>query len=152
MQSIRDGDATVPREGGCLCGAVRYRTKGEPARSSVCHCTFCQRRSGSAFGVGAYFNEADVEFTQRGVTKTYEHLSDESGRWLRIEFCLNCGGTVTWTAEALPGMRAIAVGSFDDPKWFQPGRFGWMRSAHPWIIPPPGVEVFPQGTLPTAKK
>ena len=139
-------------EGGCLCGAVRYRVKAEPVRGSACHCTFCQRRTGSAFGVGAYFNEADVEFTRRGPTKTYEHRSDETARWLRMEFCLNCGGTVTWTAEALPGLRAIAGGSFDDPKWFQPKRFSWMRSAHPWIIAPPGVEIFQQGTLPTAKK
>ena len=137
-------------EGGCHCGAVRFRATNEPVRKAACHCRSCQRRTGSAFGMGAYFNESDVELD--GELRTYEHRSDESGRWLRIEFCLNCGGTVTWTAEALPGMRAIAVGSFDDPKWFKPRRFGWMRSAHPWIIPPPGVEVFQQGTLPTAKK
>ena len=40
-------------EGGCLCGAVRYRVEGEPALSSVCNCTSCQRRTGSAFGFGA---------------------------------------------------------------------------------------------------
>jgi hypothetical protein len=142
----------IPAEGGCLCGAVRYRVKAEPQRGSACHCTFCQRRTGSAFGVGAYFNQGDVEFLKRGTLKSYEHRSDETGRWLRMEFCTNCGGTVTWTAEALPGLRAIAGGSFDDPKWFQPKRFSWMRSAHPWVIPPPGVEVFQQGTLPTVKK
>ena len=36
------------REGGCLCGTVRYRVKGNPVRASVCHCTFCKRRTGSA--------------------------------------------------------------------------------------------------------
>ena len=48
-------------EGGCLCGAVRYRVEGEPPRSSVCSCTCCQRRTGSAFGFGAYFNAEQVK-------------------------------------------------------------------------------------------
>jgi hypothetical protein len=44
-------------EGGCACGAVRYRVKGSPERASVCHCTFCQRRTGSAFGISVYFHD-----------------------------------------------------------------------------------------------
>jgi hypothetical protein len=50
-------------EGGCLCGAVRYRAKNEPVRRAVCHCRGCQRRTGSAFGIGAYFRDGDVELT-----------------------------------------------------------------------------------------
>ena len=115
MKSIRDGDATVAREGGCLCGAVRYRVKGEPVRSSACHCTYCQRRTGSAFGVGAYFRENDVEI-MRGDLKAYEYRSDESGRWLR------------------------------------PARFVWMRSAHPWVVPPHGMDVFQEGTTQPARQ
>lgn len=42
-------------EGGCLCGAVRYRTEGLPVFTIVCHCRACQHRTGSAFGIGAYF-------------------------------------------------------------------------------------------------
>ena len=87
-------------EGGCLCGAVRYRAKNEPERKSICHCRNCQRRTGSAFGIGAYFREADVEL--HGELRTYELRSDESGRWLKMQFCPNCGGTVTWTVEAFP--------------------------------------------------
>jgi len=69
-------------EGGCVCGAVRYRVINAPARTSACHCRFCQRRTGSAFGIGAYFREADVEILS-GELKTYEHRSDETQRWLR---------------------------------------------------------------------
>ena len=138
-------------EGGCLCGRVRFRVRGEPARNSACHCTFCQKRTGSAFGLGAYFNDDAVERLS-GERRSYEHRSDESGRWLRIEFCTNCGGTVTWTAEALPGMRAFAGGAFDDPQWYRTTRHGWMRSAHRWFKPPEGAEVFEKGTLPAPKK
>jgi hypothetical protein len=137
-------------EGGCLCGAVRYRVHGEPARSSVCHCTYCQKRTGSAFGIGAYFRAEQVELT-RGRLTAYEHRSDESGRWLRNEFCPVCGVIVTWTAEALPGLRAIAGGTFDDPTWIRPDRHGWTRSAHPWVAMPPGAQVFEKSAmLPTA--
>jgi hypothetical protein len=133
-------------EGGCLCGAVRYRARNKPARTSACHCTFCQRRTGSAFGVGAYFKQEDVELL-RGTLTTYEHRSDETQRWLRIQFCPQCGTTVTWTVEAMPGMRALGLGTFDDPTWLKVERFGWYRSAHPWVIAPAGVEVFEKSSL-----
>jgi hypothetical protein len=140
---------TESHEGGCLCGAVRFRVTGRPVRTSACHCASCQRRTGSAFGLGAYFNKQDVEL--RGELKIYEFRSDETHRWLRLQFCPSCGTTVTWTLEAQPGMRAIGVGTFDDPKWLRVERFGWMRSAHPWIAVPEGVEVFERGSLPPAK-
>jgi hypothetical protein len=133
-------------EGGCVCGAVRYRVKGAPIRTSVCHCTFCQRRTGSAFGIGVYFKQEDVEIT-RGALTPYEHRSDESRRWLRMEFCPTCGTTVTWTLELLPGARGIAGGTFDDPSWLKIERHSWLRSAHPWMIVPPDVEKFPRSAL-----
>ena len=133
-------------EGGCLCGAVRYRVLGEPLRASVCSCTACQRRTGSAFGFGAYFKAEQV--TLRGTLNAYEHHSDESGRWLRFEFCPACGTQLTWTLEAMPGMRGVGVGTFDDPKWIRPRRFSWLRSAHTWVEPPEGVEAVQTGTLP----
>lgn len=135
------------REGGCLCGAVRYRVSAAPQRNSVCHCTVCQKRTGSAFGFGAYFRDEHVEIL-RGVLRTHERRSDETGRWLRFEFCVECGVTVTWTIEALPGMRAIGVGTLDDPKWIRPERHVWMRSAHDWLAPPEGVPAFPASALP----
>ena len=134
-------------EGGCVCGAVRYRTEGRPLRTSACHCMFCQRRTGSAFGLGAYFDDAQVKIL-RGELRRYEHRSDESGRRMVFEFCPRCATQVTWTVEAMPGTRAVGVGTFDDPKWLKPDRFSWVRSAHPWIVPPPGVEVVEKSALP----
>ena len=138
--------AGMTREGGCVCGAVRYRAEGEPVRNSVCSCTFCQRRTGSAFGFGAYFKDDQISLSGR--LNAYEHRSDETGRWLRFEFCPKCGTQVTWTAEAMPGLRAIGVGTLDDPKSVRPMRFGWFRSAHPWVRPPEGVEVVQTSALP----
>jgi len=127
-------------EGGCLCGAVRYRIVGEPRLASVCHCTFCKHGTGSGFRVVTYFDEAAVEIIS-GVLKAYEYRSDESNRWLKLEFCPTCGTTVTWTAEWSPGGRAIAVGTLDDPNWIKPARHIWTRSALHWIAFPSDVEL-----------
>jgi hypothetical protein len=137
---------TETHEGGCVCGAVRYRVRGAPAIASVCHCAFCRRRSGGAFAVIAYFDAKDVEFLQ-GELAEYEHRSDESGRWLRMNFCPNCGTTVSHTVEARPGMRGIAGGTFDDPDWFTIERHIWTRSKRSWVAIPAGVTTFPQGAI-----
>jgi hypothetical protein len=129
-------------EGGCLCGTVRYRLEGDPVQGpAVCHCTFCKRRTGSAFGLGAYFDESAVRFTT-GVLKTYAYRSDETGRWLKTEFCPNCGTTVAWTGEWAPGQRGIALGTFDDPNWIKPRMQVFARSALSWAILPADVEAF----------
>ena len=56
-------------EGGCACGAVRYRVRNRPFRTSVCHCRACQRRTGSAF-VGIYFREEDFELLRGALDLT----------------------------------------------------------------------------------
>jgi hypothetical protein len=127
-------------EGGCLCGAVRYRVFGAPTRAVACHCRFCQKRTGSAFGESVYFKEEDVRVLS-GVMKRYEYRSDESHRWLKMDFCLNCGTTVTWTIEFLPGERAVAQGTLDDPNWVAPQVHGWTRSAQEWMVFPDNVPV-----------
>lgn len=128
------------REGGCQCGAVRFRTSDKPVRVIACHCTSCKLRTGAAYGLGVYFDERDVEFVS-GSMRTYEFHSDESGRWLRNEFCERCGATVTWTLELRPGLRAIAGGSFDDPDWFKIKHHIWTRSARSDMCYPDGVSV-----------
>jgi hypothetical protein len=131
---------TEAHEGGCLCGAVRYRVVGDPIHTGVCHCTRCKRMSGSAFSVVSYFEDKAVQITS-GVLKTYECRA-ESNRWIKFEFCVNCGTSVTWTAELLPAGRGIAVGTFDDPNWIKPRTHGYARSALHWMVFPSDAEVF----------
>jgi hypothetical protein len=115
----------------------------------VCHCRFCQRRLGTAFAFVAYFEDKSVEISGGPLT-VWEHRSDESGRWLRVEFCTRCGTTVTHTAEARPGFRGIAAGTFDDPDWFRIERHIWVRSARPWVSIPADMAVFSQAAPPAA--
>ena len=134
---------TALHEGGCACGAVRYQVAGEPEICQICHCRYCQRRLGTAFATVAYFHERNVNVLQ-GDLHEYEHRSDETGRWLRMEFCPRCGTTVTHTAEMRPGLRAIAVGTLDDPEWPQIQRHIWAQSKRSWISIPPEMPAFPQ--------
>jgi len=76
--------------------------------------------------------------------RTYRHISDESGRWLDQQFCSRCGANIGFTLEAVPGIRTIAAGTFDDPSWIEPRRhsfrYVYLRSAQKWSTIPDGVE------------
>lgn len=127
-------------EGGCHCGAVRYETRGQPQRVAACACTWCQKRSGSAFGISVYFDEADVAFGPDAL-RAYR-LTSDAGRWLEAAFCEVCGTTVTWTLELRPGLRGIAGGTFDQPTfWYDLEAFIFTRSKPDWLVVPDGLEV-----------
>jgi hypothetical protein len=132
---------TEVHEGGCVCGEVRYQTTGAPKRVSACTCRWCQKRTGSALGISVYFDMGAVTFSKRK-TRTYRLVSD-AGRWIECEFCENCGTTIGWTLEFLPGDQGIAGGTFDPPTfWYNVERFVFARTKPPWLTIPPGVEVY----------
>lgn len=135
---------TTWHQGGCACGAVRYQVEGEPDICQICHCRYCQRRTGTAFGTVAYFPEDRVTILQ-GELREYRHHSDETGRWLAMQFCPTCGTTVSHRVEIRPGLRAIAVGTLDDPEWPRIQRHIWVQSRRSWVSIPPGVATLERG-------
>ena len=131
-------------EGGCVCGSVRYRIEGDPVAATVCHCRFCQRRTGSAFSQPVFFKPDQVGFSG-GPMKMYVHHSDESHRWLRMQFCARCGTTVSWTAERRPGAIGISGGTLDDPDWVTERKHIWVRSAQKATVIPVDAQCFQMG-------
>ncbi len=133
--------------GGCVCGAIRFRAAGEPLRITICHCTWCQRRTGTAFGTELVYDGHQVAITGQGITR-YRHVSDESGRWLDIEFCARCGSNLGFTLEAAPGLRTLPAGAFDDPGWIRSDRYKtrhvYLRSRREWSELSPSVETYEQ--------
>lgn len=127
------------REGGCVCGSVRFRALGEPLRAHACHCTFCQRRTGSAFAEVAYFLDSSIEVTGGPMTR-YTHRSDVSGRWLRMEFCRTCGTCVTIALERRPGELGIHIGTLDDPGSIKLRRHNWTASQQGSTLIPDDAE------------
>src|SRR6188474_485332 len=132
--------------GGCLCGDIRYRTIGKPERTTVCHCTFCQRLTGTAFLVEPVFLKSNVE-VERGAVQTYEHRSADHGRTLTISFCPRCGTHLSLRFERFPAMQGVCGGTFDDPNWFKPDRHIFTRSAVDWMTFPAGVSCFEQHAI-----
>ena len=132
-------------EGGGVCGAVRFGATGDPLRVTICHCSWCQRRTGSAFGIEVVYREDQVAMTGDTVA-TYRHVSDESGRWLGDAFCSRCGSNLGFTLEAAPGIRTLPAGAFDDPSQFGPERQDfrhvYARSRRDWSDLSDKVEIY----------
>jgi len=116
--------------------------EGEPSAVVACHCIECQRRTGSVLGVGAYFPAERL--TLSGETKQFARPTD-SGQPFVTHFCPNCGTSVYWRADKLPGLVGVAVGAFADPSFPLPERSVWEQSRHAWVEVPSAQHHFPKG-------
>ena len=127
-------------EGGCECGAVRYRISGDPIFVNCCHCRDCQKISGSAFAVNAMIEADRIE-----VTHGHERLAVHGGA-ARCSRCL----TLLWAEHPRFGERIkfLRVGTLDEGERIAPDAHFFVRSKHPWVVIPHGVPVFE--TLPGA--
>ena len=121
-------------DGGCACGAVRYRIEGPPIFVHCCHCRQCQKLSGSAFALNALIEADRVE-----VTVGAERL-DGSGGAAR---CAECG-TVLWGTHRMfgEGVRFLRAGTLDESEALAPDAHFFVRSRHPWVPLPDGVPAF----------
>ena len=117
--------------GGCLCGNIRYTLKAEPALTVVCHCTHCQKASGSAFSTNLVLQRADIEFSG-GDMAAYDDKAD-SGNTLKRSFCPKCGSSIMSESSGRPGAAVLKAGSLDDPSTIKPAMQIWTRSAQPWV-------------------
>lgn len=124
----------MARTASCSCGNVQIALAGEPARVLVCNCLSCQKRTGSVFGVSAYFGDDQV-IAKKGDVKVFVDTNDQ-GRTFTRSFCLNCGSTVFWHAEFMPDAVGVAVGCFEDPAFPEPSLAAWCRSKHDWVAFP----------------
>jgi hypothetical protein len=127
--------------GGCLCGKVRFRATRLPLRTLACHCTFCQRMTGSSFYAESLFERDAVEFNEGKLTQ-YEHRCDGSGKKVHLHFCPTCGTTVGLTFERWPDLRVISRGCYDDPNAVEITSHIWTRSAQTGVALPSGVACF----------
>ena len=115
-------------QGGCLCSKVRFTVSQPPLRTFACHCTFCQRVTGSAFYAESIFQRDAIQFND-GELRQYAHVSDGSQKKVFVHFCPVCGTTVGLTFERWPDMQAISRGCYDDPNAVDISSHIWTRSA-----------------------
>ena len=121
---------TTHYEGGCQCGAVRYRVTAEPTTLYLCHCTECRKQSSSAFGMSLWVPSNALEVT-KGKVKTWTRPTD-SGGTMACDFCGDCGSRLFHHASDESDTVSVKGGSLDDIDRFQPVGNIWTRSALPW--------------------
>lgn len=118
------------RKATCLCEKLTVTCIGEPVRISVCHCLNCQKRSGSSFAAQARWPNEQV--TIAGQYNEYIRR-DENGSICTFCFCPDCGGTIRYQHEAMPGLTAIPIGAFADPGFPPPQYSVYETRAHEWL-------------------
>jgi hypothetical protein len=96
-------------EGGCLCGAIRYRSTVSPVRGVICHCTLCRRHSGAPILAFVHFPLEAFTWVKGEPTRYRSSKFAERG------FCSKCGSTISMHEEVLCDRVQVVVGSLDDP-------------------------------------
>ena len=127
----------MTREGGCLCGAVRFKCEGEPINVRICHCRNCQKAMGSPFFARALFDQSAI--TIQGETARFP-TSEQLDR----VFCPKCG-TRLFSWRKVGATRAgIALAAFDDRNAFAPTDHMWVTEKMEWVKLNDGLPCYPE--------
>ena len=136
--------------GSCLCGAIRYTVSVPITELRACHCTHCQKASGTGGSVNAPIPSTAFKLTQ-GTLKCYGDTA-ASGRTLNRYFCGDCGSPIYSQRAVDPSTLVLRVGSLDDPGDMKITANIWTRSAQPWAHIDPATRQSPgQPDPPPAK-
>ena len=123
-----------PYSGQCLCGAVRYMVNDEPLAVYACHCTDCQKRSGSAFGLSMWVRRNAIKVTRGEAVLHASSHSDGRPRAGRV--CAQCGTRLWSEPDDRPELAVVRPGTLDDTSSLRPVAHLWTRSAQPWVVVP----------------
>ena len=129
---------TPPLDGGCTCGAVRYRMTSAPLFVNCCHCRWCQRETGASFALNALI-EADRVILLKGEPEIVDTPSN-SGKGQKIIRCPNCH-IALWSNYGGAGdvVRFVRVGTLDEPDRLPPDIHIFTASKQPWCVLPPNT-------------
>jgi len=127
---------TVVREGGCACGAVRYRLTSDPLFVHCCHCLNCQRQTGSAFVINLLIEAERVEVLAGEPIAV--PVPRDNGSTQTIFRCPTCQIAV-FSQYTRPDVYFVRGGTLDDPSSISPDVHIFTRSKLPWVALPDGV-------------
>ena len=130
---------SVPREGGCACGTVRYRLASDPLFVHCCHCLNCQRQTGSAFVINLLIESERVKLLA-GVPQPIDVPRDD-GSTQRIFRCPSCQVAV-FSQYGRPEVRFVRAGTLDEPSRVVPDVHIYTRSKVGWITLPDSAPAF----------
>ncbi len=126
--------------GSCLCGAVTFELTERPQLAGYCHCTRCQKRTGTAAGASAWVNPAAFRWTAgEELVKGWRHAD---GGGVKM-FCSACGGHLASANPDVPGNMSIRMAAFDSDPEVVPSYRQYLAYAAPWEpIPDDGLTRF----------
>ncbi len=130
-------------EGGCFCGAIRYRAAADGANASHCHCADCRRAGGAPFVSWVLSIPAAAFAFTRGEPAVFRYAGRER------TFCGRCGTPLTFRADEWPGEMDVTAGSMDDPSLVTPRDHLWVCDRLPWIKLADGLPEFETRRPPT---
>jgi len=119
-------DASTVHEGGCLCGAIRYRVTAAPTALVLCHCRSCRKASGAPSLGWAIFRASDFAFIS-GKPATYE-----SSPGVERGFCGRCGTSLIYADADRPDLADVTTATFDNPDAFVPTKEIWLEQKITW--------------------
>ena len=131
-------NSLFPLDGGCTCRAVRYRMLSKPLFVHCCHCTWCQRETGSAFVLNAMIESDRVVLLSGDIDVV--HTPSNSGKGQKIVRCAQCR-IALWSNYAGAGdaIRFVRVGTLDEARRVPPDIHIFTSTKQPWVILPPGT-------------
>ena len=128
-------------EGGCLCGAVRYKSDADPLLAVLCHCTNCQKQSGGAYSVNVITPKASLDI--QGEMATYVDMGD-SGQPVARNFCGRCGSGISSQPAVMETLTVLKAGSPDDSSRVRPVKEIYCDSARQWTREDLDMEAHPK--------
>ncbi|MEZ5936372.1 MAG: GFA family protein [Alphaproteobacteria bacterium] len=137
---MAETDASVALTGSCACGALRYELTRQPMFTHCCHCTQCQKLTGSAFVLNTIIENDSIEVLSGSVTVTAG--PSESGRPHDIYRCASCQTPVWSDYGRRPNYRFVRVGTLDRPGAFRPDAHIFVRSKLAWVVIPDDQKAF----------
>ena len=130
-----------PAEGGCLCGAVRYRVSGEPVAATLCHCRSCRKASGGTNVAWAVFDKSELEWIG---DEPVAYSSSPGIDWLH---CARCGSLVGYMRASRPNHVDITTGTLDQPERYPPTVEIWLEHRISWETLDPDLPKRQQSSL-----
>lgn len=130
-------------EGGCSCRHVRYRLAGEPMIVHACHCSWCQRETGTVHALNAIYEAERVVHT--AAEPEIIDTPTASGKGQKIARCPKCKVAV-WSnyPGAGPLARFVRVGTLDEPSRMPPDIHIFTSTKVPWVVLPTGAKAVPE--------
>ncbi len=131
----------LPLTGGCLCGGVRFEVTDPPVSAVYCHCTRCQRRTGTAAAVSARLAPGSLRIVS-GEELVASYVPEDG---FAKDFCSACGGALWSRHPEDPDVVGVRLGAFDGDPGIRPSARQFVAYAAPWeAIPDDGLPRYPE--------